>query len=186
MSCSKLLPSVRYPTLPPPPPQAQCTAPMLAPFIAVDAAETSGGYRIGLSTRKGIARTVVKQLGNQQQGELAGVNYAAHFTSNQRIHSVNLLIDNMAAIFSSRKLNASPKAPAQTRIVRNMFNHLWWTGTMQHLFWVPTRLMPADPVSRIHKVFGDLLGKAMVEARSKWNSIMSNLQLIHFMESVKV
>ena len=66
------------------------TAPLLAPFIAVDAVETSGGYRIGLSTEKGTARTVVKQLGDQQQGELVGVNYAAHFTSNQRIHSVNL------------------------------------------------------------------------------------------------
>ena len=54
------------------------------------------------------------------------MNYATHFTSNQRMHSVNLLIDNMAAIFSSRKLMASPKAPPQTRIVRNLFNHPWW------------------------------------------------------------
>ena len=59
---------------------------------------------IGLSTRKGTARTVVKRLGNQQQGEHAAVNYAAHFASNHRVHSVNLLIDNMAAIFSSKKV----------------------------------------------------------------------------------
>ena len=154
------------------------TAPMLAPFIAVDAAETSRGYRIGLSTRKGTARTVVKKPGSQQKGELAGVSYAAHFALNQRIHSVDLLIDKMAAIFSSRKLKASPKAPARTRLVRNQFNHLWCTGTMQHPFWVLTRVMPADRVSRIHQVSSDLLGKAMVEARSKWNSIMNNLQLI--------
>ena len=61
----------------PPPPRH--TAPMRAPFFAVDAA---GGYKIGQSIRKGTAHTVVKKLANQQQGELAGVNYAAHFASN--------------------------------------------------------------------------------------------------------
>ena len=134
---------------------------------------------IALSTRKGTTRTGIKKLGNQQQGELAGVNYAAHFASKQRMHNVNLLIDNMAAIFSCRKLKASPKAPAQTRIVRNLFNHLWWTGMMLHLFWVPTSVMPSGPVSRIHQVSRDLPGKAMVEAQNKWNTIMKDLQLIH-------
>ena len=37
----------------------------------------------GLSTQKGTARTVIKKLDNQQQGELAGLNYAAHFTINE-------------------------------------------------------------------------------------------------------
>ena len=67
-------------------------------------------YMIDLSTRKGTARKVVNKLRNQQQGEHLGVTYAAHFASKQGIHTVNLLIDNMAAIFSSRKVRASPKA----------------------------------------------------------------------------
>ena len=57
---------------------------------------------------------------------------------------------------------------------------------MLRLFWVPTRVTPADPVSRRHQVSGDLLGKGMVEAHSKWNTIMQDLQLIHLMGSVRV
>ena len=37
---------------------------------------------------------------------MAGVNYAANFASDQRF-----LIGNMVAIYSARKLKASPKAP---------------------------------------------------------------------------
>ena len=139
----------------------------------------------GVSTRKGTTRTAVKKLGNQQQGELARANYAAHFAPNQRMH-VNLLIDNMVATFSSRNLKISPKAPSQTRIVRNPFNHLWWTGIMLHLFRVTPRVMPAYPVSRIRQVSCHFPGKAMVEARNKWNTIMKDLQLIHLMGFVRV
>ena len=77
---------------------AQHTAPMLAPMITVDAAETQGGYRISLSTRSGKARAPVFRLRNQQQAELKGVSHAAHFVSNQKVHSANLLIDNVAAL----------------------------------------------------------------------------------------
>ena len=46
--------------------------------------------------------------------------------------------------------------------------------------------MPANPVSRIHQVSEDPLWKAMVEAQSKWNTIMKDRQLIHLMGSVTV
>ena len=92
----------------------------------------------------------------------------------------------MAAIFSPKKLKASPKALARTRIVRTLLHHFKWTGTMLHLFWGPTRVMPADPVSRIRQVFGDFLGKAIVEAVNKLNTIMKDLQLIHLVGSGRV
>ena len=62
-----------------------------------------------LSTCARQARTALLKLGNQQQAELAGVNYASHFVTNQRWHSANIVIDNMAAIYSTKKIIASPK-----------------------------------------------------------------------------
>ena len=57
---------------------------------------------------------------------------------------------------------------------------------MLHLFLVMTRVTLADPGSRIRQVSGYFLGKAMVEAQNKWDTIMKDLQLIHLMGCVRV
>ena len=71
---------------------------------------------MGLPTQLGQARIVVLHLSKQRQAELTGVHDATHFTTNQRFHSANLLIDDMAATFSTRKPKASPKGEYPHRV----------------------------------------------------------------------
>ena len=62
-----------------------------------------------------------------------------------RGRSCSCLVKRRACAASGAPL----KAPRQTKTMRSLFHHLLQTGTLLHLFWVPTKLMHADPISKI-------------------------------------
>ena len=57
--------------------------------------------------------------------------------------------DNTAAIASVKKLSATPRGVTQNKILRRIFNRLWWSRTLLHLFWVKSEMMLADALFRL-------------------------------------
>ena len=49
---------------------------------------------------------------------------------------------NTTAIASVWKLSATPRVVTQNKILRRIFNSLWWSRTLLHLFWVKSEMMP--------------------------------------------
>ena len=101
-----------------------------APFVSVDAVETHGGYRLGISGCNGVMQTRKIPAKNQQQAELSGVLHACRFAVTQKWHKVSLFVDNKAACYSGANMRASTRACTQVKILRALWSLLWRTGTV--------------------------------------------------------
>ena len=55
-----------------------------APFLSVDAAEATRGYRLGISGRNGVMRTRKVPAKNQQQAKLSGALHPCRFAVTQK------------------------------------------------------------------------------------------------------
>ena len=154
--------------------------PLFAPWAAVDAAQCAQGYRVGVSCRNGGVRSRCFSLQNQQQGELQGMCYTAHLVQKFGWGTTNVIGDNTAALASVRKLAANLRAVLQNKLLRRLFNLMWWSGTVLHLYWAPSELMPADALSRISQTTPVQVTDASVQAQEQWNTIMSDLWSLTF------
>ena len=157
-----------------------------APFLAVDAAETAGGYRLGISGRNGVMRTRKIPAQNQQQAELSGVLHACRFAVTQKWHRVSLFVDNTAACYSATNMRASTRACTQVKILRALWNLLWHTGLVLNVVWVDTARMPADVVSRLPDLTPASITKAKIEAAHKWGTLCGELHLVQSFGSVRL
>ena len=157
-----------------------------APFLAVDAAETAGGYRLGISGRNGVMRTRKIPAQNQQQAELSGVLHACRFAVTQKWHRVSLFVDNTAACYSATNMRVSTRACTQVKILRALWNLLWHTGLVLNVVWVDTARMPADVVSRLPDLTPASITKAKVEAAHKWGTLCGELHLVQNFGSVRL
>ena len=111
-------------------------------------------------------------LHNEQQGELQGMGHAARLVERFGWSSASVVGDNTVAVASIRKLPATPQVVTQNKILRRTFNLLWWPGTLLHLFWVKSELMPADAISRLLEVTPSAITMTAADALSKWNVLM--------------
>ena len=129
--------------------------PHLAPWIALDAVESGIGYKVGVSCCSGAIWSKCFQLQNHQQGGLqdsAGLCYASRLVQKFGWGTTNVVGDNTDALASARKVAATPRAVIQNKLLRRLFNMLWWSGTALHLFCTRSHLMPADALSRLPAV----------------------------------
>ena len=152
----------------------------------MDAAETAGGYRLGISGRNGVMRTRKIPAQNQQQAELSGVLHACRFAVTQKWHRVSLFVDNTAACYSATNMRASTRACTQVKILRALWNLLWHTGLVLNVVWVDTARMPADVVSRLPDLTPASITKAKVEAAHKWGTLCGELHLVQSFGSVRL
>ena len=157
-----------------------------APFLSVDAAETDGGYRLGISGRNGVMRTRKIPAKNQQQAELSGVLHACRFAVTQKWHRVSLFVDNTTACYSAANMRASTRACTQVKILRALWNLLWHTGMVLNVVWVDTARMPADVVSRLRDLMPASITRAKVEAAHKWGALCGELHLVQSFGSVRL
>ena len=107
---------------------------------------------------------------NQQSAELLALVTAARIAAFRGIPSLSIAADNMAAIYSVLRCRAPPAAKARTRLLRQLYHTLRWSGLSLSLHFVRGSLNPADPPSRWHSypshsaMLGCLLGRHAVVA----------------------
>ena len=59
-------------------------------------------------------------------------------------------------------------------------------GTLLHLFWVQSEVMPADALSRLKGTDRTSITRATVDTASKWGTLMSNIRQLTHMGSARV
>ena len=84
----------------------------------------------------------------QQAAELAGVIHAIKVAAYQGHTTLNLVIDNQAAIASVITGKATYRCPAQQRLLRELHHVLRWSGLQITCYWLPGVFNPVDPPSR--------------------------------------
>ena len=141
---------------------------------------------MGVSCRNRAFRSRTFMLQNQQQGELQGMGYATSLVERFGWSSASVAGDNTAAIASVRKLFATPRAVTLNKILLRIFNRLWWSGTVLHLFWVKSEMMPVDALSRLSGTDPTSITQATVDVVAKWGSLMSNIRQLTHMGSARV
>ena len=157
-----------------------------APFLSVDAAETTARYRLGISARSDVMRTRVVPAQNQQQAELSGVLHACRFAVTQKWHRVSMFVDNVAACYGATNMRASTRACVQVKILRALWNLLWHTGMVLNVVWVDTPRMPADVVSRLPDLTPTSVTKAKIQAADKWSALCGEPHLVQYFGSVRL
>ena len=143
--------------------------------VFVDAAKQRGHYcyglfGYGLGTRfgwcSGSGHTVggdgVKsQMGAELFGLCQGIRYAVH----RGFKYLILIGDNRGTIHQTLKLKAGVGFLSQQKILRKMSYMISRSGIQVKIYWVPSELMPADPISRYIEDFGGDMRRAEVKAR---------------------
>ena len=93
-------------------------------------------------------------------GLCQGIRYAVH----RGYRNLNLVGDNRGTIHQTIKLKAGVRFLSQQKILRQISYLISRSGIQVKLFWVPSQLIPADPISRYLDDFGGSMGLA--EARA--------------------
>ena len=100
--------------------------------------------------------------------------------------SASVVGDNTAAIASVKKLSVTPRAFNHNKILQRIFNRLWCSGTLLHLFWVKSEMMLVHALSRLKGTDPTSITRATVDAVSKWGTLMSNVRQLTHMGSARV
>ena len=87
---------------------------------------------------------------------------------------LHLVGDNLGALCQLLKLRAGVGFRSQQVILKKVSYLLSRSGLQVWIFWVPTHLMPADPISRYLEGFGGSLSKASKEARKFLATLKAN------------
>ena len=119
--------------------------------LFVDAARPLTSFQVGLfSPSRGCQVYVLPpQIQSQQMAELYALYYGIRLASSLRFPHLNLIGDNKGALSSTLSLHGRASHPIQIKLLRRIFNILWWNRMPVHLFWVPSSLHPGDPPSRL-------------------------------------
>ena len=78
---------------------------------------------------------------------------------------LNLIGDNRGTIHQTLKLKAGVGFLSQQKILRKMSYMISRSGIQVKIYWVPSQLMTADPISRYIEDFGDDVLRAEAKAR---------------------
>ena len=119
--------------------------------IFVDAAQNGDLFHIGLFIpNQGIQIHVAPpSIANQQMAELFALAYGIKLATSLRCTEIHLVNDNRGALFSLLSMQPRAANYPQMKLLRQIFNALWWSHLTVKLFWVPSFLNPADPPSRL-------------------------------------
>ena len=122
--------------------------------LFVDAAVHQDQYYIGIfHPSKGIQIHIAPpHIQNQQTAELFGLMYAIKLATSLQYPLLHLYNDNRGALFLLSTLQPRAAHYIQVKLLRQVFNLLWWSKLTVHLYWVPSFLNPADPPSRLPSV----------------------------------
>ena len=112
---------------------------------------------------------------NQQSAELWGTIVALDQAISCGARQLLLIGDNAGAIAQLPWGRASPTKPQQQRILRRVAHKLRWAGVTITAAWAPSRLNPADPVSRAldgrgarHAVLEAVAKEALWDQSPQW------------------
>ena len=124
---------------------------LLVPLITVDAACIHDKFQVGTYSPLIGARLLQCPIwiASQQQAEYYGLICCAKLAISLGWHSVSIVGDNRASLFCFRKLKPFHGHWRFMKLLRGLFNRMLTKGLLVNLFWVPSALMPADPISRI-------------------------------------
>ena len=124
---------------------------LLVPLITVDAACVNDCFQVGTYSPLIGARLIrcPVWVASQQQAEYYGLILCAKLAISLGWHSVSIVGDNRASLFCFLKLKPFHGHWRFMKLLRGLFNLMLNTGLLVNLFWVPSALMPADPISRI-------------------------------------
>ena len=89
--------------------------------------------------------------------------------------------DNTAVIASVKMLSPTPRV-----VLRKIVHKLWYSGTLLHLFWVKSDVMPADALSRLKGTDQMSITRATVDVVSKSGTLMSDVRQLTHMGSARV
>ena len=124
--------------------------PSCGPAWFVDAAGTWSGYWSAIWSP--CLRPKIVQhppwVNNQQAAELAGIVHAVRVAAYKGCRSLNLVVDNEAAICSAISGRTRIPCSAQLRLLRQLQHILRWSGLQLACYCVPSVYHPADPPSR--------------------------------------
>ena len=84
----------------------------------------------------------------QQSAELCAIVTAIRIAAYRHLPHLSLASDNMAALQSSASARASTALKPQHRLLRQLQHCLRWSRLPVTLYWIPSALNPADPISR--------------------------------------
>lgn len=135
-----------------PPLSFSATTPLLSSYtFFVDAAIHPPLYHVGLfSAPLGLQVHVSPaSIQTQQMAELFALRFGLKLATSLRFPFLHLVGDNLGALSSFLHLTGRPLNFIQIKLLRNIFNLLWWSQIPVALYWTPSALHPADPPSRL-------------------------------------
>jgi hypothetical protein len=163
--------------------------PFLAPILFADAANNVEGYRVGLCGPSLIPRCVQlgDQVSSQQEAELWGLIEALKLALHVGFHSVDLVGDNKASL--SALLSLKPYRgfhPHLSKLLRGLYNHMWDKHLHVRLWWAPSALLPADPMSRVSLSSQDSIDLAIRDTQRKTKHLLANLSCLKLVGCVSL
>ena len=123
---------------------------------------------------------------NQQMAELYGIYYSIKLATSFRWSQASIVNDNKGALHSLRQLQPRCHNHIQVRILRQIFNLLWWSSIRIHLHWVPSFLNPADPPSRAFEHPKNTINQSWMKATYTYAQLTAHTALPTFMHTLYV
>jgi len=158
-----------------------------SPIFCCDAALTDGKYQVG------IFGTIIdhrilecpKWVSSQQQAEYVGlVETIKKSQIHLGIHSITLIGDNMATLQSFLGMKPFYHQWDLMKLLRGLFNFMYDKHILIQLWWCPTDLMPADPLSRKMVLTDSDAKQVILDTQTKFKNLLSTLSSLKFIGEV--
>ena len=91
------------------------------------------------------------------------------------LSSVTICSDSEVALAHALSVRACSHLHHQQAILRSLARILWVSGLVVRLVWVPSDLMPGDPMSRVNSEHGGSQARAEVRAWDIWQHMLCHL-----------
>ena len=105
--------------------------------------------------------------------ELFSLLYALNLALSLKQTSLHVIGDNTGALAAFSRLRGRSMNHTQIRILRRIFNMLWWSKLPVYLYWIPSAFHPADPPSRLYSSPKNSPFHSFLHATAKYNALQS-------------
>jgi hypothetical protein len=155
----------------------------LLPTFSVDAANVGSGFQVGIHSTLLGARVITLDswISSQQQAELSGLLAVLEIALHLGLPCVTVQGDNLASLFSLRRLRPFYGNVRLARAMRAVFNFMWERHLGVHLVWVPSALQPADPLSRLTVWSKEAVSQAVLDVNLRRDTLSQFPQLTRFL-----
>ena len=157
-----------------------CSTPLLSPFFFTDAAEILDRFQIGIFSKLVGARFQLcpAWVRSQQTAELFGLLASIRLAFRLGMPFCTIVGDNLASMYTMLHFRPYRTVPDTVPPIRSLFNMLWNRDFSIHLYYCPSILQPADPISRLPHLDTLLVSSALLEADNKANTILLSPHLL--------